>query len=174
MNSDVGAPENTLKAALNRLSELNVRIDAVSSFYRTPCHPIGTGPDYVNAAARLGCNGTPYDVLKLLHTVEAEFGRMREQRWGRRALDLDLVAVGEVILPDADALARWCSMPQDKQLVSAPTSLILPHPRMQDRSFVLIPLAEVANGWCHPLTGKTVVQMLSDLGEEAWMGITRV
>ncbi|MCY4207009.1 MAG: 2-amino-4-hydroxy-6-hydroxymethyldihydropteridine diphosphokinase [Roseovarius sp.] len=174
MDSHAGAPENTLKAALNRLGDLNVRVHAVSAFYRTPCHPAGAGPDYVNAAARLGCNGTPHDVLELLHKVEDEFGRKRLQRWGSRVLDLDLVAAENAILPDVDTLERWCNMPREEQLVSVPASLILPHPRMQDRPFVLLPLAEVAEGWSHPLTGKTAAQMLSDLGEEARLGITLV
>ena len=98
--SGVGSPARTLRAALERLIQSGVEISAVSQFYNTPCFPSGAGPDYVNAAARVTAPGGPEALLRVLHEVEAGFGRERVERWGRRTLDLDLIAVGEAVLPD--------------------------------------------------------------------------
>lgn len=163
--SGVGSRERTLRAALDRLMQLGVEIDAVSRFYETPCFPAGAGPDYVNAAARLSCGEGPEVLLGLLHQVEAEFGRERVQRWGRRTLDLDLIAVGDAVLPDAATHARWRELPSDQQSTEAPERLILPHPRVQDRAFVLVPLADVAPNWRHPVLNQTVTEMLAVLPE---------
>ena len=155
------APIDTLRAALARLAELGVQVEAVSGFYETPCFPAGAGPDYVNAAARLSSGLTPHELLDLLHQVEAEFGRARQQRWGMRTLDLDLIAAGTTVLPDQETLTRWMDLPLDAQKTRAPDRLILPHPRLQDRAFVLVPLADVALSWRHPVAGLDVAQMLA-------------
>jgi 2-amino-4-hydroxy-6-hydroxymethyldihydropteridine diphosphokinase len=83
-----------------------------------------------------------------------------------RTLDLDLLALGDSVLPDAAVQDRWRNLPAADQARIAPDQLILPHPRMQDRAFVLIPLADVAPDWCHPLLGLTVAQMVSCLPAE--------
>lgn len=161
--SEVGKPADTLRAALDQLVQSGVTVEAVSRFYRTPCFPVGAGPDYVNAAAVLRYAGGPEAMLQVLHEVEAYFGREREVRWGRRTLDLDLLAAGDAVLPDAQTYAAWCGLPPDQQTTRAPDELILPHPRMQDRAFVLVPLADVAPDWHHPVLNKTVSQMIAAL-----------
>ena len=158
--------EHTLRAALERLEALGIPDMTVSAFYRTPCFPAGAGPDYLNAAASMRWEGTPYGLLNLLHRVEAEFGRERVQRWGRRTLDLDMIAMGQSVLPDAATQDAWRDLPLDEQAQKAPDRLILPHPRVQDRAFVLVPLADVAPDWVHPRLGTSVKQMRDDLSEE--------
>ena len=64
---------------------------AVSRFLKTPCFPAGAGPDYVNAVISVSYEGSPSELIALLHVVEAEFMRVRDQRWGMRTLDLDLL-----------------------------------------------------------------------------------
>ena len=111
--SEAGNPAETLRAALDHLMQSGVVVDAVSRFYQTPCFPAGAGPDYVNAAAVLHHPGEAVAMLQVLHEVEAHFGRERVVRWGRRTLDLDLIAAGDTILPDATTHAAWRALPPD-------------------------------------------------------------
>lgn len=167
MPSVAGTPEETLRAGLARLDALIDGEMLASAPYRTPCFPPGAGPDYVNAAARVQHRGTPEEMLALLHRVETEFGRARVQRWGQRTLDLDLIAAGDAILPDRETHEGWRNLPLDRQQEVAPEQLVLPHPRLQDRAFVLVPLADVAPNWKHPVLGLTVVEMLTALPAQA-------
>jgi 2-amino-4-hydroxy-6-hydroxymethyldihydropteridine diphosphokinase len=164
--SPVGAPEKTVDFALARLAERGHVIRAVSRYFRTPCFPAGAGPDYVNAALVLDTDAAPAELLADLHRVEAECARERIQRWGMRTLDLDLLADGDRVLPDAQTQARWRDLDPAEQRRQAPDRLILPHPRIQDRAFVLVPLADIAPGWRHPGLGLTVQQMLGRLAPE--------
>jgi 2-amino-4-hydroxy-6-hydroxymethyldihydropteridine diphosphokinase len=161
--SGSGPPEAALRAALAALSEAGATGLQASRFFATPCFPPGAGPDYVNAAARLHHPGPADELLAVMHGIEARHGRQRTQRWGQRTLDLDLVAAGAAIRPDIETFRHWHDLPPEARLRRAPQELVLPHPRLQDRAFVLVPLAEVAPGWRHPVTGLTVRQMLARL-----------
>lgn len=149
----------TLEAALADLAAEGAAPRAVSRFFRTPCFPAGAGPDYVNAAAALSWQGSARALLDCLHAVERAHGRERVRRWGRRTLDLDLIALGGAVLPDRATHDAWRALPPEAQATEAPEELILPHPRMQERAFVLVPLAEVAPGWVHPILGASVAEM---------------
>ncbi|MBJ2150375.1 2-amino-4-hydroxy-6-hydroxymethyldihydropteridine diphosphokinase [Paracoccus sp. IB05] len=169
-------PVETLRSALTAISEDALTISGASSFWSTPCFPRGAGPDYVNAIilTHVDVRTDPAMILTILHRIEAKFGRERQERWGGRTLDLDLIAWGDSVLPDVETQGLWRNLSAAEQAQRAPDQLILPHPRMQDRAFVLVPMAEILPDWRHPLLGLTVREMLAALPEEDREAVKRI
>ncbi len=142
---EYGAPADTLKAALERLAEDgDISVAAVSPFYETAPVPVSDQPWYVNGVARLETALNAHDLLARLHMVEAEFGRVRRERNEARAIDLDLVAYGNDLLIEEGGIQ-------------------VPHPRMHQRAFVLLPLRDIAPDWQHPQLHRSVDDLISDL-----------
>lgn len=169
--ADVG---ETLRSAARILHENpNTTITTFSRFWKTPAMPAGSGPDFVNAALTLRTTLSAPDLLTLLHDIEAHFGRDRGTgRWSARVLDLDLIGYDDLVLPNRNIQQDWMTLPLERQKIDTPETLILPHPRLQDRGFVLAPLAEIAPEWIHPVTGQSVAEMLTALPDEAIRGMT--
>jgi 2-amino-4-hydroxy-6-hydroxymethyldihydropteridine diphosphokinase len=148
LGANLGDPRQQLREALKRLNAADeVEVVRVSSFYRNP--PLGPAdqPWYVNAAARLRTRLSAEELLRLLQQVEAAMGRVRGPRWGPRPIDLDLLLYnGEVIFTP---------------------NLVVPHPEMHRRAFVLAPLAEIAPQAWHPVLKKSASDLLSELDPAA-------
>lgn len=131
---DGAAPLATCRAAALALDRLpGLRLLALSRWWESaPIPPLPGAPWFVNGVARLAGDMAPEALLAALHGIEARFDRARPYPNAPRTLDLDLLAMGDLRRDGA---------------------LVLPHPRMQLRHFVLRPLLEVAPGWRHPLLG---------------------
>jgi len=144
LSSSAGTPADTLVSALRALDTRNITVERQSGFYRSAAWPNPTDPPFVNAVAAIKTGLSPERLLARLHDVEAEFGRSRSERNAPRPLDLDLI--------DYDGLIQ-----------QGPPEL--PHPRMLERAFVLLPLRDVAPDWRHPVSGLTVGELISRLSK---------
>ena len=144
-------PLDTLRIALKLLQSRGLQLVAGSRFYATPCFPAGAGPDFVNAVAQFSSEFSPANLLRALKDIETDLGRVSTGRWAARIVDLDLLAMDDLVLPDVAGFDAWRALPPELQGTTAPDRLILPHPRLQDRAFVLVPLAEIAPDWVHPV-----------------------
>jgi 2-amino-4-hydroxy-6-hydroxymethyldihydropteridine diphosphokinase len=140
--SPAGSPAVTLAKALKALESKGVMPVAVSAFYETQAWPNPADPPFVNAVAELQTGLQPLALMELLHTVETDFGRKRSAPNAARTLDLDLL--------DHDGL-----------ILEGP--LVLPHPRLADRAFVLAPLCDIAPDWVHPVTGQSARDLFAAL-----------
>ncbi|MEM7213311.1 MAG: 2-amino-4-hydroxy-6-hydroxymethyldihydropteridine diphosphokinase [Pseudomonadota bacterium] len=162
-----------LQKALDDLDQIaGVSVARVSHWYRTPAWPEGSGPDFVNGAAALRSQKNPKEILQDLHGVEKALGRERRIRWGARTCDLDLIGAEELVLPSHDAVLSWINSEPDRDRV--PAELLLPHPRLQERAFVLVPLCDVAPGWVHPVLQHTAETMQAALPEVARNEVVRL
>ncbi len=173
-NSIWGDATITIQKAMHAVASL-AESDVISShLYQTPAFPKKSGPDFVNAVMGLYTNASSEKILSKLHAIEAEAGRERKHRWGQRTLDLDLIAVGNSVFPNLATYVAWRDLPISEQRQRAPDQLILPHPRLQDRAFVLVPLADVAPDWVHPVLGESVTALLRKCPAEDLAAITRL
>jgi 2-amino-4-hydroxy-6-hydroxymethyldihydropteridine diphosphokinase len=160
-------PASTLRRAIDLLAAFpQIKVTRVARWYRTPAWPPGSGADFVNGAASLAGDLAPGDLLARLHEVEDRLGRTRPVRWGPRACDLDLLGMGSLVLPDRATVERWMALPPEAAAAETPDRLILPHPRLHERAFVLVPLSDVAPDWRHPVLGRTVAEMRAGLPAE--------
>ncbi len=147
-NGPWGTPEQTVKRAILELNSGPTKLKIASSLIQTTPFGIINQPNFVNAVVWINTALAPQALLRLLHMIERNAGRRRGRRWGPRTLDLDLIDY------NGQKIAQ-------KGLVQK--ALVLPHPGIAARLFVLEPIAEIAPGWKHSVNHKTAISMIRKL-----------
>lgn len=140
------SPQAGCEAALNALSDSNIDIQNISRWFESAPVPVSDQPWFKNAVVHATTTLNAADTLAALHDVEANFGRQRRIRNEARVLDIDLLDFGGMHSEDP--------------------SLHLPHPRMHQRAFVLLPLQDLAPEWIHPVTGETIQALIAALPDD--------
>ncbi len=151
LGSNIGDSRNTLAGALTKLAHApGITLETYSHWYQTKA--VGPPqPDYLNACAVLRVSLSPPELLHTMLAIESHFGRIRRERWGPRTLDLDLLLF-------------------DDQIVNRP-GLQIPHPRLRERAFVLVPLAEIAPTWVEPVSGVAIATLVQTVDCEGVVNV---
>ncbi len=143
-----GAPLAACKAAVEALdATAQVQVVARSRWFESAPVPMSDQPWYVNGVVQVQTALTPQALLDVLHGIEAQFGRVRTVPNAPRVLDLDLLAYGEQVLGAG----------------AEQGAVQVPHPRLHERAFVLLPLIDIAPDWVHPQSGRTVAELVAKL-----------
>ena len=159
-------PLEIIKMAITELRETHINLVSLSRFYETPAYPEGSGPNFINSVVKVEANYSPHGILKKLHEIEEKFKRQRNSRWSARTLDLDLIAMNGQVRPSNEVFQYWFDLSLSEQTAKIPSELILPHPRIQDRVFVLSPLLDIEPNWIHPILNKSAAQLYEELPEQ--------
>nr|WP_245533979.1 2-amino-4-hydroxy-6-hydroxymethyldihydropteridine diphosphokinase [Effusibacillus pohliae] len=139
LGSNLGDRERYLADAICSLQQKGIRMLAQSPVYETKAVGYVDQPDFLNMVVRVQTELPPHELLRLMLAVERQCGRRRDVKWGPRTLDLDLLFYDNLVLDGCD--------------------LAVPHPRLEERAFVLLPLCDLAPDWVHPVSGLTVREM---------------
>ena len=143
LGSNLGNKKENLLQAIELLKNHGVNILAVSSFLVTKPYGVTDQPDFLNGAIKLEYDKSPEELLEVLLAVEQEMGRVRLRHWGERIIDLDLLLFGQEVIETKN--------------------LVVPHKDMENREFVLAPLAEIAPQVVLPNRNETIAELLTNL-----------
>ena len=153
---DLPTSKAVLEEAIDMLSSEDTKIVKGSRFYETEPVPASDQPWYVNAVVHVESNLSAPLLLERLHDVEQKLGRTRRERWEARIIDLDLLSYNGEILPSKE---KWLAEREN----SHSDILMVPHARMHQRSFVLLPLRDIEPNWIHPVFDKKVLELIDEL-----------
>lgn len=144
LGGNLGDREANLKKAIELLNDKIGKVIRVSSLYETAAWGKTDQPAFLNQAVGLETNLSAITVLELALSIEQELGRVRKDKWGERLIDIDLILFGD-------------------QIIDIPDKLQVPHPHMQNRKFVMEPLAEIAPEVVHPVLGETILSICRNI-----------
>ena len=146
---DYGSPEKCLETSLKFLHSQGVIIQKKSNWYRTAPIPKSEQPWYINGVIQVDFHLSSLELMSILLRTEVHFGRVRKERNEARVLDLDLV----------DFNGEICK----ERATDRSPELEIPHPRLTERAFVLLPLSEINPNWRHPLTGQYINELICNM-----------
>jgi 2-amino-4-hydroxy-6-hydroxymethyldihydropteridine diphosphokinase len=149
-----GSPQETVRRAITGLYRRPLRLLKASRAIVSAPYGRTDQPDFVNAAVAIDTALEPHALLEHLHAIERSAGRQRTLHWGPRTLDLDLLDYHGLVIAGARDPDGACE---------GHRALVLPHPGIPDRAFVLQPIAEIAPNWHHPVLGETALTLLRRL-----------
>ena len=162
INSSVGSPIETLKACIEKFEKKNISIKKMSNWYESEAFPNPLDPPFVNCCLSVETVFKPQELLNFFLRIEEVLGRKEKKRWGPRVCDIDILSQGQQILPNRSEFNYWYKMDFEIQKIKKPTELIIPHPRIQDRDFVLVPFCEIEENWFHPFLKKNIKKILNE------------
>ncbi len=147
-----GSPRRTCGAALELLARKNIKIVANSRWYESAPVPISDQPWFVNGVVGVETTLSPKDLVASVLEVEADLGRRRSVPNASRTIDIDVLAYDDQIISEHDQ--------------SDASNVVIPHPRMHLRAFVLLPLADIAPDWGHPISGAHIRDLINGLPKD--------
>ena len=154
LGSNIGDRLGTIRQAVMLLEERSLRISASSDVFETPPWGMENQPRFLNACVLAETDILPRALLELLLNIESDLGRIRRYKWGPREIDLDLLFYDDQVFNES--------------------GLVLPHPQMHRRAFVLVPLVQIAPDWRHPVLGKSIRELAGSLDACSIIRITRL
>lgn len=143
LGSNLEDRENNLKLAIERVRFAGIIPVKISAFMETEPYGVTDQPSFINAVMKVETDKSPIELLRTLLEIELDMGRIRKRHWGERNIDLDLLFYEDVIMTSEE--------------------LVLPHPDMHNRDFVLLPMAEIAPDYMHPILHKSMEQLKKEL-----------
>ena len=164
LSSEFGNSAETLKICLDEIGS-NPAFESLSesNWYVSSSFLDEREPSYVNVGIRFSTNLMPIELINFTSSLENKYGRMRQERWGPRTCDIDILLCDKLILPSKLSFKKWLNLDLSDQIRLVPNELILPHPRMQERTFFLKPLNDLRPDWIHPFLNKNAKEMLDSL-----------
>lgn len=145
--SNLGDRGKNIQDAIVQLESFGMKMIKSSRLYETK--PVGKTdqPDFYNMVAEFKTEMSPEDMMLHIHTVERALKRVRKEKWGPRTIDIDILFVGDKVINQE--------------------GLVVPHPRLHERNFVLVPLNEIAPDFVHPIYQKTVSELLNQSSDKS-------
>ena len=164
LSSEFGSSGETLKKCVGELRSFQaIHSLRESKWYISSSFVNEREPRYVNVGVRFSTNLFPADLLNFTSDLENKYGRKRQRRWEPRTCDIDIILCDQLILPSKLHFEKWLKLDLLDQTVLSPNELILPHPRLQERTFFLKPLNDLQPDWIHPFLEMKAKEMLDSL-----------